>query len=503
MTNFAYPCADVPEVPQGNYSRLCPCQLGHWPPHDEAQLALLSESMKGPNPNDTLNSAQVMRSGYVYLGQFIDHDLTRDVALLDEAGPDTDRTLNYRTPRFDLNLLYGNVPAEVPCIYNSNGELKLGRTEASAGSKSTRDDLPRQPDGTAIVVDARSDENLAIAQMHVLFAKFHNRVLGLLKKRPDLSAGPSGASVFEQARRFVTWHYQWIVLNDFLPHIVQNATLRDIRENGLYLFPRAYTPADYPVSLPVEFTVAAFRFGHSMIRDSYFLNRTVKIVAARELIDKTKRGGEIRSALSADYVIDWNNHFFDGVPGHLNRAEPIDTFISEMLYDLPPQTVQSFRPQPNVVTGAAGHAKMKPPLPELTLKRGSRVRLPSGEEFARSFGFTPLDPDVIPARLEQKAFFEQDGFRGRTPLWFYLLREAAVEAVVEPEPEGRLTIQKLGTIGGRIVAEVFHQLLNADYNSIVHAGKNWRPPTFAFDASSEDRTLDSMQTLVDFASPNE
>jgi hypothetical protein len=500
MNSLAYPCASVPEVPEGHYSRLCPCPSGQWPPHNEEELAILAQMMRQEKPTA---DDHVMRSGYVYLGQFIDHDITRDTRLLDEAGCDVEQTWNYRTPCLDLDLLYGKDPSSVPCIYERDGRLRLGSTSRAKEAKSNEDDLPRESDGTPIVIDARSDENLAIAQTHVLFAKFHNQVLNLLKQQPDLSAGPVGTSLFEQARRFVTWHYQWIVRDDFLPHIVQNATLKDIEQNGLHLFPRAYTPADSPVALPVEFTVAAFRFGHSMVRNDYFWNEIHRNLKTSELIIMTKRGGGITKQLPHDFVISWKR-FFTGTGSRVNRAENIDTFIAGALYDLPPQVVQAFRLQ---IAGLTPNQtpfrdRMIPPLPELTLRRGSRVRLPSGEEFAQRFGYTSLPAGQIPARPEDAEFFQQDGFRERTPLWYYLLREAAVEDVREGEREdGRWKIQKLGTTGGRIVAEVIHQLLNADYNSIVNAGKDWRPPSFTFGTfgtQTEPRSLDSMQEIVEF-----
>lgn len=511
MTPPTYPCAPISEVPEGHYSRLCPSHSGQWPPHDENQLADLACRMReelSPDPQEGEVSLvdHVMRSGYVYFGQFIDHDITRDVRLLDEAGCDPEQTLNYRTPRLDLDLLYGKDPSAVPCLYERNGRLKLGRTQPGQGEISTYDDLPRRPDGTAVVVDSRSDENLIIAQTHVLFAKFHNCVLELLAKRKDLSAGPVGASLFEQARRFVTWHYQWIVLRDFLPHVVQNAILQDIERHGLHLFPRAYTPADSPMALPVEFTVAAFRFGHSMIRDCY-LFRPHRVLSSAELIRMTKRGGGIYKRLPASYVISWKT-FVTGIRNDVNRGEVINTYITPALYALPPQSVQAFRLQLAQVSPEKTifQDRVIPPLPELTLRRGSRVRLPSGEEFARRFGYTPLPPAKIPARPEDVDFFNQEGFRGRTPLWYYILREAKVEAVLEDETDEVSdirtihTIQKLGTVGGRIVAEVLYQLLNADYDSIMHAGKDWRPPAFVFGTSKTPRSLTSLRAIVDFVS---
>jgi hypothetical protein len=217
----------------------------------------------------------------------------------------------------------------------------------------------------------------------------------------------------------------------------------------------------------------------------------------------TKRGEGIEKQLPADFVISWRR-FFTGRGATVNRAENIDTFIASTLYDLPPQVVQSFRLQLSGVGSdrTPFRDKMVPPLPELTLRRGSRMRLPSGEEFARRFHYTPLNPNQIPARPEDKAFFQQEGFRERTPLWYYILREAAVENVREPEREdNRWKIQKLGTIGGRIVAEVILQLLNADYNSIVNAGRKWQPPPFTFGTFGSPnnlQSLDSMQEIVEF-----
>ena len=499
MNGVAYPCAPVAEIPEARYSRLCPHAYANWPPHSEEQLAILACMM---HAEKTISDEHTTRSGYVYLGQFIDHDITRDTRLLDEAGCDVEHTLNYRTPCLDLDLLYGKDPSTVPCIYERDGRLKLGPTKPNEGRELKEYDLPRDENGNAIVIDVRSDENLAIAQTHVLFAKFHNRVLELLTAKPELSAGPFGTSLFEQARRFVTWHYQWIIKNDFLPQFIQDATLKDIERNGLHLFPRAYTPVDSPIALPVEFTVGAFRFGHSMVRNEYMWNDEHRVLDTSELIKMTKRGGGIDKWLPADYVISWNRFFTGGV-GEANRGANIDTFISPSLYDLPRLTVQTFRLQ---IVGVAPQNTpfwdgMIPPLPELTLRRGSRVRLPSGEEFAYRFGYAPLRPEQIPARPEDTAFFQADGFRNRTPLWYYFLREAAVEGVFEKEPGGRWHIQKLGTIGGRIVAEVFHQILNADYNSIVHAGQNWRPPVFMFGTygtPGRPRSLETMQEIVEF-----
>lgn len=444
-----------------------------------------------------------MPSGYVYLGQFVDHDITRDKRLLAEAGPDVEATLNFRTPRLDLEHLYGKNPASVPFLYERDGErLKLGPTLEAPGSDghplpSSFNDLPRDSDGTAILIDPRNDEALIVAQLHVLFAKFHNRVLELIRNEPALSPG-SDTNLFDQARRFVTWHYQWIVLNDFLPFVVRSAVLRDIQRAGSKprLFQRWHTPKDHPIALPIEFTVAAFRFGHSMVQDEYDLNRHIGGVSSSEIVRMTKRGGGITTRLPANYVVEWHR-FFAGIPGQLNRAQEIDTFVTEMLYDLPKKTEDALRSHSDPGTmGFQSGEKMMPPLPEMTLKRGSRVRLPSGQEFARRFGYAPIEPEKIPPLFDGESVFPTE-LRRRTPLWYYLLREAIVEPNSEPTTEPvRRQLQKLGTIGSRIVAETLYQVLNADRHSIFHAGRGWTPPVFS--SFGHPWRLRSMPELINF-----
>ena len=152
MNSLAYPCAPVPEAPEGHYSRLCPCKSGQWAPHDEHQLADLAGRMRRESPlkqrkRDAELRDHVMRSGYVYVGQFIDHDITRDVRLLDEAGCDAEHTLNYRTPRLDLDLLnaesvvlihqfvqrpLAGAPEQIQAEHGSKNNAKRNRRQPSA-----------------------------------------------------------------------------------------------------------------------------------------------------------------------------------------------------------------------------------------------------------------------------------------------------------------------------------------------------------------------------------
>ncbi len=489
MTNLP-----APEIPEGHYSRLCP---GEWAPHPEDKLTELAWMMRDSKSKRAARKRTLaMPSGYLYFGQFIDHDLTRDHRSLAEARADAEQTINYRTPRLDLDHLFGRNADDFSQLYEEDGSLRLGLTIESNlrdGRRipSTLDDLRRRADGSACLIDPRNDENLIVAQIHVLMSKFYNRVLTLLRRKPELSAGPVDASLAAQARRLVTWHYQWFILNDFLPRFIRADVLSAVTNGDLRLFSRKYRPCDYPMAIPIEFTGAAYRFGHSMIQPEYGLNLEVGAIPATELIAMTQRGGMISRespALPASHVVDWDL-FFDGPDAQLNRGQNIDTFIPEILYGLPPEAVKDFRRQGQMC------------LPEVTLLRGSRMGLPSGEELARHFAFKPLSADLIPATPSDQSFFEDSAFRGRTPLWYYFLREAAVEEVTRPESarEPELPVQKLGSLGSRVVAEVFYQLLSTDGDSILHAGRGWAPPAFVFGKSQRLRPINSLAALAEFA----
>ncbi len=443
--------------------------------------------------------SKAMPSGYVYLGQFIAHDLTRDSRIIDRTRSDPQQALNFRPPRLDLDNLYGD-GVEMGLLSDDAGHLLLGQTSASSFEGSTRntdhDDLHRDPDGMPQVADPRNDENLIIAQMHVLWSKLHNCLLDLLSQIPELAPDIPGKSLLERTRNFLIRHYQWIVWYDFLPHIVRLDVLKDIERNGPRLFGRRHTPSNPIAKLPAEFTMAAFRFGHSMVQQSYRIHSD-RFLATRDLLKMTKLGGGIANRLPASYVIDWR-FFFGRDSALINRGQSIDTFITEALYELGGADPQAFlavvgsRPS-NCLS--ARRAKLR--LPEITLTRGSNARLPSGEEFATHFGYEPLPHKRIHAFPEDESFFKQAGMRGRTPLWYYLLREAAVEEKAEPATDtDSEPIQKLGRIGSRIVAETLYQVLSADRNSIFNAGKNWRPPIIELPSSRRSFRLRSMKDGV-------
>ncbi len=112
---------------------------------------------------------------------------------------------------------------------------------------------------TAVIGDPRNDENLIVSQFHSAMLKFHNAVVDLL-----MAASFTG-DIFVEAKKIVTHHYQWAVVNDYLKRICGAPAVSNTLSS-------VTAPVGSAFSMPVEFAVAAYRFGHSMIRNNYFIN---------------------------------------------------------------------------------------------------------------------------------------------------------------------------------------------------------------------------------------
>src|SRR2546427_448502 len=94
---------------------------------NEEILQKLAESMTAtadvPTPEDQADEEENsgISAGYTYLGQFIDHDLTFDPASSLERQNDPDGLVDFRTPRFDLDCIYGRGPDDQPYLYRRDG----------------------------------------------------------------------------------------------------------------------------------------------------------------------------------------------------------------------------------------------------------------------------------------------------------------------------------------------------------------------------------------------
>jgi len=449
----------------------------------EGDLKALAAAMVAePEPieNDEVDPEENrgIEAGYTYLGQFIDHDLTFDPASSLQKQNDPDGLVDFRTPRFDLDNIYGRGPDDQPYLYEDNGvRLLLGRRVTGNAQDPQTRDVPRNtnPGGRAraLIGDPRNDENVIVSQLQATMLRFHNRMARFLPTIPGnegLLNDPK--KLFEATQRQVRFHYQWAVVNDFLPTIagrevvdkilphLKKGTSIAVDKPDLSLFHWTKEPF-----IPIEFSAAAYRFGHSMVRPAYRLNTTLPnpfpIFGDSELTSLTGF-----REFPSPWAIDWSL-FFKIRPtapatgkGRVQQAYKIDTSLVNPLGHLP------------AVIGAN-----VPSLAERNLIRGWRMGLPSGQEVARY-----MHVNVIPdAKLRVGKATEEDSpnnplltdisarFAGNAPLWYYVLAEAQQEFDGNDD-----TPIRLGPVGGRIVASVFIGLLVGDNFSFLHQ-PSWRP----------------------------
>jgi heme peroxidase len=403
--------------------------LGNQLPEPE-KLGRLHGPMDGGLGPDPAQDNPRIPAGFTYLGQFIDHDITFDPTSIQEKQIDPNAVWNFRTPYLELDSLYGGGPRTNPYLYDQ----KMPGRFITGPPFAWPTDLPRTWRGAAIIGDPRNDENLIVSQIHLAFLRFHNRLLDQLEPRSNVNGR------FEEARRLVRWHYQWIVLHEFLPLVCGEAVVQDILQNGREFYRFQSEPF-----IPLEFSVAAYRFGHSMIRPAYTVNDAHRGVplfreggTASQRVDL--RGGVV----TKDWVVDWSRFFqLPGKPGP-QKSLRIDTKLSRPLLSLPTEILPSGEDGPRS-------------LPVRNLRRGMERSLPSGQAVALLMG-----DDV----LSERELWEGTDIEGKqAPLWFYILREAFV----------RCDGQTLGPVGGRIVAEVLIGLLQGDPHSFLSQRKSWRP----------------------------
>lgn len=434
----------------------------------EATLTNLADVMERNSNEDVENDN--LPAGFTYLGQFIDHDITHDASSSLERVRDPEALVNFRTPRFDLDSLYGRGPTDSPFLFK-RGTFELLSGLAKNRSQETgkleplpnQDDLPRNVEDVALIGDPRNDENTFVSQLHLLFIKFHNRVV-----TDTVAAGFEGDDLLKEVQRLVRWHYQWIVVHDYVKRIVPedifNSILTTDPKTGFPKIETLFYDLDREPYMPVEFAVAAFRFGHSQVRSTYKLNNQVNrptFVPDSQLPadEDSRRLADFRGfrSLPGHWQPSWSLFFDfnDGTPPQMTNK--IDTSLSLPLHKLPSEP-----------EGDRSRAS----LAFRNLKKSVEMSLPTGEWVARAMG---------------EELVNSEHTQGRTPLWFYVLEEAL------KQQQGK----RLGNVGGRIVAEVLLGLLAGDPLSYIRVQPNWTP-----ELKLEDGTpVDSMVNLIKYADP--
>jgi hypothetical protein len=426
-------------------------------------LIALGQAMEAGGPGASRASSGIP-AAYTYFGQLVDHDITLDLIsanvpnLVDEdlaplSREDIEKNLqNGRTATLELDSVYGPPAPRDP---RDGKKMEIGTVAAVGGRPDEKDDfndLPRGPESpdpaanrAAKIGDPRNDENLIVAQMHVAFLRAHNELV------------ERGAK-FLEARRRIRRHYQYIVLHDFLKRIVDHRIVGDVIENGN----RIYDPDAAHLFMPLEFSVAAYRFGHSMVRADYNFNVNFPTASLDDLFMFTQLSGEMAglASLPENWIIQWENM----VPGfgEFDRASRIDTNLVNPLAMLKNTQGQTL-------------PELQRSLAARNLLRGYLLRLPTGQAVARALrrklkGVRDV-PVLKPAEIraaannrKQVEVLDRAGFLNRTPLWYYVLAEAALLG------GGR----RLGPVGGTIVAEVLVGLLRRSEDSILRRS-GWEP----------------------------
>jgi len=457
-------------------------------------------------------------AGYTYFGQFIDHDITFDPTPLGAFDNDVDGLVDFRSPALDLDSMYGRGPDDQPYLYEGGLRLRVGRAmQAADAPVGTRADLFRLQDGgtlpggfgTPLLGDKRNDENKIVSQVHGAFIAFHNKVVD----DQDLIAAFGGdfadpVARFRAAARCVRWHYQWVVVHDYLNRICEPGMVAEVLNAGgtprLLNYVKQEAPYAY---MPVEFSGAAFRFGHSMVRPGYALNFLVgtdpaaapnRIPTFTKDADPLKNLNGFPGTLPDQWGLDWG-YFLDGdLPANAGpgfqvpqKSYRIDANLVSPLQDLP-----EFRgAMPDIVRNLAFR----------NLRRGQMLGLPSGQAVATRLGIKPLPDDILwdagsrllaeapppgdsaadlkttrDNRAAVRAAWVDGGlkvFERNAPLWYYILREAEHYGVTaQPDDPARaFGGQHLGPVGSRIVAETLIGLLHYDRGSMLHAQPPFKP----------------------------
>ena len=481
IRGFSLESIDAPESHEGRFGRMF--KHAHAADFSDDDLWKLADAMKGddavqdaPDPEESDIPAV-----YTYFGQFIDHDLTFDPSTFLQQKSDPNGISDFRTPRFDLDNVYGRGPSDQPYLYDI-GNLLLGDKFLIVNRNPKGRDLPRATANAAgirraIIGDPRNDENVIVSQLQGMLFRFHNRVVAM----------SPGAS-FDEVQRKVRWHYQWIVIHDFLPRIVDRAVLdaispaiADTSKDLASHKPHLKFYHFHNAIMPVEFSVAAYRFGHSMVRPGYRVNEFTSPLRIFDHQNPTN-GLNAFGEFPKSWCIDWQRFVDLGIGPHpeidADRVQPaykIDTSMVEPLTDLPKSI-------------AGDEAVANPRLFSLAFRnlvRGKKLLLPSGQDVARAMDLTPLtDAQILIGAAQNDAPNEQEGatsitdvsaaFAGKCPLWTYILAEAR-RSLFHPPSNQALHRTRLGPVGGRIVAEVFLGLLTKDETSFFSNPTPWVP----------------------------
>ena len=509
--------------------------------------AALVDSAPGAPPAGGARVSSTIPAVYTYWGQFIDHDMTANTDR-DSATSDITKTpltpvkpedvvkglRNLREPTLDLDHVYGNGPGLSPNErkpdpggsdkgFYDGPRLRVGHNEAGPQIRGVRippvddmrRDLPRvgpllaegviteadipeslrndpNRDTRAFIGDLRNDENLIIAQFHLSFLRFHNEVVDAIEDDPKafgLSQNPKPNKVFEAARRLTTLHYQWLVVHDYLKTVCKPSVVDDVLANGA----KFYKPLQGgELYMPLEYSVAAFRYGHSMVRGGYDHNRNfgkavppnpnlIGFASFALLFLFTGNGHTFNPSnnpastqstskpflnektLPFNWCIEWDRMTRKDDPDEAHFARKIDSKLVPPIHNMV-----------NEATDASIQDPANEPLRRMlrnlavrNLLRGYLLSIPTGQAVADAMGVAKLTEDELKQGNSPavNAALEEGGFLDNTPLWFYVLKEAEIKE------DGN----RLGELGSRLVVETQIGIMKNDKKSFLNESNGWDP----------------------------
>ena len=266
-----------------------------------------------------------------------------------------------------------------------------------------------------------------------------------------------------------------MIRHDYLPRICAAGVLNNVFNNGRKAFEVGANPTDVP-TMPIEFSIAAFRLGHAMIRRAYNWNSRFDDGAGTLdllfLFSGTSGGlgGEMR--LPSNWIADFRRLYDFNEAGRADLAVPAGKFNRAMRID-----TTLVNPLKNLPSGSFGGPDVpfddaRANLAFRNLTRAKMVRLATGQQMARflknhGVNVTALTKTQLKnggggATLDALTQTQRQALLKDTPLWFYVLREAELNG------------GKLKGVGGRIVAETFHRAIEGSSASIVR-DPTWRP----------------------------
>ncbi len=347
-----------------------------------------------------------------YLGQMIAHEIVPSSTLFPDL--EVERTMN-------LGSLYGHSGPHNPRPpFDAAGRFIIGKLP---GDQFLGSDLPRDCyTGRALIADPRNDENHLVSQMHTTWLRFHNCLV-------DHATNNSKAKPFEYAKEITIKAFQFVAITDFLFQVVDPAVYRRCTSTGPHIL-----NGDSFDRIPDSFAFAGFRFGHSMVRDSYTLNRRYGRRRIHKMPDLFAAFRD--EPFTVEEIVDW--HTLDQQPAH-----KIDCGIVNAMNKPPFDGSQA-----SIV--------------EINLAQGRH--LPAGydcasfiandyPDLASDAGLTPLNQDSLrTGRLHSLRLHIET-----LPLWLYVLQEARVS---------RYAGDRLGPLGGIIVAEVLSSSVKMSPHSI-------------------------------------